>query len=98
VSRETISRFTDKVVEEMNDWSVRPLDAIYAAIFIDAIVVKVRGGQVANCLFYAAIGVTLDGGHDRRCGGNRPSTRSPSPSRTDSRPPKPIDGNRRKHR
>jgi transposase-like protein len=29
VSRETISRITDKVVEEMNDWSVRPLDAVY---------------------------------------------------------------------
>jgi len=26
VSRETISRITDKVLEEMQDWSVRPLD------------------------------------------------------------------------
>ena len=42
VSRETVSRITDKVVEEMNDWSVRPLNSIYAAVFIDAIVVKVR--------------------------------------------------------
>jgi putative transposase len=64
VSRETISRITDKVVEEMNDWAVRPLDAIYAAIFIDAIVVKVRDGQVANRPFYAAIGVTLEGERD----------------------------------
>ena len=36
----------------------RPLDAVYAAIFIDAIVVKVRDGQVANRPVYAAIGVT----------------------------------------
>ena len=43
VSRETVSRITDKVIEEMNDWAVRPLDAVYAAVFIDAIVVKVRG-------------------------------------------------------
>jgi putative transposase len=64
VSRETISRITDKVIEEMNDWSVRPLDEIYAAIFIDAIVVKVRDGQVANRPFYAAIGVTLAGERD----------------------------------
>jgi putative transposase len=64
VSRETISRITDKVLEEMNDWAVRPLDEIYAAIFIDAIVVKVRDGQVANRPFYAAIGVTLDGERD----------------------------------
>jgi len=64
VSKETISRITDKVVEEMNDWSVRPLDSIYAAVFIDAIVIKVRDGQVANRPFYAAIGVSLDGERD----------------------------------
>ena len=64
VSKETISRITDKVIEEMNDWSVRPLDETYAAIFIDAIVVKVRDGQVANRPFYAAIGVTLAGERD----------------------------------
>jgi putative transposase len=64
VSKETISRITDKVIEEMTDWSHRPLDEIYAAVFIDAIVVKVRDGQVANRPFYAAIGVTLDGEKD----------------------------------
>ena len=64
VSKETISRITDKVIEEMNDWQVRPLDEIYAAVFIDAIVVKVRDGQVANRPFYAAIGVTLAGERD----------------------------------
>src|ERR1700679_4141852 len=40
VSKETISRITDKVIEEMNDWVARPLESTYAAIFIDAIVVK----------------------------------------------------------
>ena len=64
VSKETISRITDKVIEEMNDWAVRPLDETYAAVFIDAIVVKVRDGQVANRPFYAAIGVTLAGERD----------------------------------
>src|SRR3954463_5814736 len=64
VSKETISRITDKVLEEMTDWAHRPLDAIYAAVFIDAVVVKVRDGQVANRPFYAAIGVTLDGDRD----------------------------------
>ena len=49
----------------MTDWSHRPLDEIYAAVFIDAIVVKVRDGQVANRPFYAAIGVTLDGASAR---------------------------------
>jgi putative transposase len=64
VSKETISRITDKVLEEMNEWAVRPLDAVYAAVFIDAVVLKVRDGQVANRPFYAAIGVTLDGERD----------------------------------
>jgi hypothetical protein len=42
VSKETISRITDKVVEEMADWCNRPLDGVYAAIFVDAVMVKVR--------------------------------------------------------
>lgn len=61
VSKETISRITDKVIEEMQAWQSRPLDEVYAAIFIDAIVVKIRDGQVANRPVYAAIGVSLDG-------------------------------------
>ena len=64
VSKETVSRITDRVLEEMVDWSVRPLDEVYAAIFIDAIVVKVRDGQVANRPIYAAIGVSLEGERD----------------------------------
>ena len=64
VSKETISRITDKVIEEMNEWQHRPLDGVYAAVFIDAIVVKVRDGQVANRPIYAAIGVTLAGEKD----------------------------------
>lgn len=64
VSKETVSRITDRVVEEMHEWTSRPLDSVYAAIFIDAIVVKVRDGQVANRAFYAAIGVALDGTRD----------------------------------
>jgi putative transposase len=64
VSKETISRITDRVVEEMQAWQARPLDEVYAAIFIDAVVVKVRDGQVANRPIYAAIGVTLEGERD----------------------------------
>lgn len=64
VSKETVSRITDRVLEEMAAWQNRPLDEVYAAIFIDAIVVKVRDGQVANRPIYAAIGVTLSGEKD----------------------------------
>src|SRR6201996_5896204 len=55
VSKETISRITDRVIDEMQDWQNRPLHEVYAAVFIDAIVVKVRDGQVANRPVYAAI-------------------------------------------
>jgi transposase-like protein len=64
VSKETVSRITDRVIEEMQAWQARPLDEVYAAVFIDAIVVKVRDGQVANRPVYAAIGVTLAGEKD----------------------------------
>lgn len=42
MSKDTISRITDAVVDEMQAWSARPLENVYAAVFIDAIVVKVR--------------------------------------------------------
>ena len=48
MSKETISRITDKVIEEMQAWSTTPPNEVYAAIFIDAIMVKVGDGQVAN--------------------------------------------------
>lgn len=64
VSRETISKITDLVIEEMNDWLIRPLDRVYPVVFIDAIHVKVRDGQVANRAFYCAIGVNLEGQRD----------------------------------
>ncbi|MDR1392717.1 MAG: IS256 family transposase [Bifidobacteriaceae bacterium] len=64
VSKETISRITDKVVEEMTEWQNRPLDRVYPVVFIDAIHVKVRDGQVANKPFYAAVGVTVNGERD----------------------------------
>jgi putative transposase len=64
VSKETVSKITDKVVEEMTEWSNRPLDPIYPVIFIDAIVVKVRDGQVRNKPIYVVIGVTVQGERD----------------------------------
>jgi putative transposase len=64
VSRDTISRITDRVLEEMVAWQSRPLDEIYPVVFIDAIQVKIRDGQVANRPVYTVIGVTVDGMRD----------------------------------
>ena len=48
VSRQTISTITDRVLDGLAAWQSRPLDAVYPVIFIDAIQVKIRDGQVAN--------------------------------------------------
>jgi transposase-like protein len=42
VSRETISNITDRVLDGMAEWQGRPLDAVYAVLFLDAIHVKIR--------------------------------------------------------
>lgn len=64
VSKDAVSRITDKVVAEMGEWASRPLDAIYPVIFVDAIVVKVRDGQVRNIPFYVVMGVSVNGERD----------------------------------
>jgi putative transposase len=64
VSKETITRITDRVMEGMAEWQNRPLDRMYPVIFIDAIVVKIRESQVANKPIYVAIGVNVDGERD----------------------------------
>jgi putative transposase len=64
VSKATISTITDKVLEGLSEWCNRPLDSVYPVIFIDAIQVKIRDGQVANRPIYVALGVTVDGERD----------------------------------
>lgn len=59
---------TDKVLAEMTEWSVRPLDPVYPVLFIDAIHVKIRDGQVTNRPVYVAIG------GDRRRAPRHPGT------------------------
>ena len=64
VSRQTISTITDRVLDGLAAWQSRPLDAVYPVIFIDAIQVKIRDGQVANRPIYVALGVSVDGERD----------------------------------
>jgi putative transposase len=62
VSPALISNITDVVQDEIITWQTRPLDAFYAIIYIDALVVKVRdGGMVQNKAAYLAVGVDADG-------------------------------------
>jgi putative transposase len=64
VSKQTISTITDRVIEGMSEWCNRPLDPVYPVVFIDAINVKIREGNVANRPIYVALGVTVDGTRD----------------------------------
>ena len=64
VSRDTISAITDRVLEGLAEWQSRPLDPVYAVLFIDVINVKIRDGQVANRPIYVVLGVTADGERD----------------------------------
>ncbi|MDV6278331.1 IS256 family transposase [Rhodococcus erythropolis] len=62
ISRETISKITDSVLEEVLEWQNRPLDPIYPILYLDAIVIKIRSGQqVGNRAAHIAVGVDLDG-------------------------------------
>jgi putative transposase len=64
VSKDTISRITDRVLDEMAAWQTRPLDPVYPVVFIDAIRVKIRDGKVANRPVYTVVAVNLDGERD----------------------------------
>lgn len=62
ISPETVSNITDTVIEHAKEWQSRPLERVYAIVFMDALVVKLRvDGVVKNVVLYAVIGINLDG-------------------------------------
>lgn len=62
VSANLISKVTDAVIEQVIEWQVRPLDAIYPIVYLDCIVVKIRQDkQVINKAVYLALGVNMEG-------------------------------------
>jgi transposase-like protein len=62
LSHETVSRITDSVLEEVRAWQSRPLDSVYAVMFLDAIMVKVRDNHVVQSKpAYLAVGIDADG-------------------------------------
>ena len=62
LSAETVSRITDAVLEEVKAWQNRPLDPVYAVVFLDAIMVKVRDNHVVQAKpAYLAAGIDTDG-------------------------------------
>jgi putative transposase len=62
VSPTLISEVTDAVLEEVQTWQNRPLEAMYGVVYLDALYVKMRHeGRVENRAVYVAIGISLEG-------------------------------------
>ena len=62
VGRDTISRVTDAVLEDIAAWRSRPLEALYPIVYFDALQVKVTEDRsVCTRACYLAVGVTVDG-------------------------------------
>lgn len=65
VSDTTVSRVTDKILPIAKEWQQRPLESVYAVVFLDAIHFHVRSeGQIVKKAVYIAIGIDLDGRKD----------------------------------
>lgn len=62
LSRETISKIVDEILDEVLAWQRRPLEPFYPVMYLDAIIVKVRdGGHVRNKAAHLAVGVDMEG-------------------------------------
>lgn len=62
VSTSTISRITDRIIQDITTWQNRPLDPVYAVVWMDGIVFKVKeGSRVIDKTIYIAIGLNLEG-------------------------------------
>jgi putative transposase len=62
ISPALVSRVTDAVLEEVQTWQSRPLDAVYPVVFLDAIHVKMRqSGHIETCAIYLALAINREG-------------------------------------
>jgi len=60
-----ISRITDRIMPELNEWQSRPLSEVYPVVFFDGINFKVKkDGKVINKCVYSVLGIDMDGKKD----------------------------------
>lgn len=65
ISAETVSAITDRVWEELERWRSRPLEPVYAFVFVDCLFVPVKRGRGArNAAVYAMLAYDLEGRKD----------------------------------
>lgn len=65
ISQSLVSRITDRILPEVNEWQNRALDAIYAIIYFDGIIFKSRkDSKIINKCVYSVLGIGMDGRKD----------------------------------
>jgi putative transposase len=65
LSESMVSRITDKVLPLVREWQARPLESVYAIVFLDAIHYPVRqDGRIVKKAVYVALGLDLEGHKD----------------------------------
>jgi putative transposase len=65
IGRDTISRVTDAVLEDVAAWRTRPLDTVYPIVYFDCVMVKVREDRSVRArACYLAVGVSVEGERD----------------------------------
>ena len=64
-SDSTVSRITDKILPIVKEWQERPLESVYAVVFMDAIHFHARNeGRIVKRAVYIAIGIDMEGRKD----------------------------------
>ena len=65
ITQTLVSRITDKILPEVNEWQNRPLDSIYPIVYFDGVVFKTRkDNQIINKCVYTVLGVDMEGRKD----------------------------------
>jgi len=65
ITQTLISKITDKILPEVNEWQNRPLEAIYPIVYFDGIVFKSRkDNQIINKCVYSVLGIDMEGHKD----------------------------------
>ena len=64
-SKDMVSGITDKVLPLVREWQIRPLEAIYPIVYLDAVHFKVKdGGRIASKAAYIMLGINMEGKKD----------------------------------
>ena len=65
ISPMLVSKVTEAVIEQLEQWQSRELEELYPIVYLDCIVVKVRqDGRVIKKAIYVALGIDMEGHKD----------------------------------